>query len=557
MPYVLHTRSSSTDSSPVTFSKERGPGAFAPLNALPRRAAKKSLFHIPADDDHEPSPPPSPPLQTPEDLPLIATAPVPFPSSSPLSSPKTRTVAPPPPLQRTHSNIILSNGRPLKPSLKSASSSSLADDMAGSDFPRHAHARAQSMPSTPHFGPKNVHFKEKDEGLESVRLFRRTGKPQAVSKNTADDTETETETEHSGYPFPVMHGSPLPPLTEIASADPVPSEHPSPYANIHVESISLPPSRPPVLRGTVLVRNLSFEKHVGVRFTLDEWTTVSEVLGTYAGPVGPREALAGQLSPVSPSSHQLTVGDLVGTAHAWDRFSFAIRLEDYESRLAARTLFLVARFTAPGTGEWWDNNEGKNYRVSFRAKPVAAPVQTIRPSPSPFLANAVQDPRTAFAARRTTSTPGIISRLNLRHYAAPAPPSPKTPPPPVKKEEEEGEDEGFGTGSEDESAGAKGRPQLTVEISPPTPTSPAPKQEVQAEVKVEEEKQNGFLRRASPPSPSSLFSPTSVMEPAPGSDSTYAALIREWCFAQGAAKTSETHSIGVGMWGGGPMGSVG
>jgi hypothetical protein len=52
------------------------------------------------------------------------------------------------------------------------------------------HARAQPMPSTP-FGPKNVHFKEKDDSLESVRLFHRTGELASVSKPTSD-TEIET-----------------------------------------------------------------------------------------------------------------------------------------------------------------------------------------------------------------------------------------------------------------------------------------------------------------------------------------------------------------------------
>lgn len=443
------------------------------------------------------------------------------------------------------------------------------------------HIRAQSMPSTPAFGPKSVHFKEKDEGLESVRLFRRTGKPVSVSKPTSD-TETETEPEPSGFSFPSnKFGSSL---TEIATCSSVPAPNPSPYANVHLESISLPPARPPVLRGTVLVRNIVFEKHVGVRFTLDNWTTVSEVLATYTGPVASLETLAG-------TNQGQTVGDLIGSigAKGWDRFNFAIKLEDYETYLWQRTLFLVTRYTAGGAGEFWDNNSGENYRITFRSH--SGPVQPERkrglsvPSTTPFLMSACpalpiasrlsahDEPRPTFAPpqrppsiQRCASSPIPVAsatgfRLNLRHYAAPTPPprvppptavtSPRPPPPsgalrvitggqstipshpepPIPAEkpalDKDEVDEGFGTGSEDgevpETPSAP-RPHLSLKITPPTPVT---------------------LRQLSPVSPtpsppprqrgpfSPLCDPFSTKSGAGPDDSTYAALIREWCFAQG------------------------
>jgi hypothetical protein len=437
------------------------------------------------------------------------------------------------------------------------------------------------MPSTPAFGPKNVHFKEKEDGLESVRLFRRTGKPVSVSKPTSD-TETETEPEPSGFPFAQKFGSSgSSSLTEIATCSAVPAPDPSPYANVHLESVTLPPARPPVLRGTILVRNIVFEKHVGVRFTLDEWTTVSEVLATYTGPVGPLETLVG-------TNQGKTVGDLIGsTATGWDRFNFAIKLEDYETYLWQRTLFLVTRFSAPGAGEFWDNNSGDNYRITFRSH--VGPVQSERkrgisaPSTTPFLMSACpasplasrvsthDEPRPTFAPPQrpptiprsasspipAASTAGL--RLNLRHYAAPTPP-PRTPmavnlsrpPPPsgaprviiggqstipshpetpISAEkpalDKDEVDEGFGTGSEDgEVAETRpaSRPHLSLKITPPTPVT---------------------IRQVSPVSPTPSppprlrgpfspmhepFSPRSEGRP---DDSTYATLIREWCFAQG------------------------
>lgn len=64
-----------------------------------------------------------------------------------------------------------------------------------------------------------------------------------------------------------------------------------------------------------------------------------------------------------------------------------IRLEDYGHNLGSRVLWLAARYRVDAIhpalsievsslgGEWWDNNDGGNYRVAFRAAPLL-------PSPS-------------------------------------------------------------------------------------------------------------------------------------------------------------------------------
>lgn len=462
---------------------------------------------------------------------------------------------------------------------------------------RARHARAQSMPTTP-YGSKNVHFKEKDDGLESVRLFRRTGKPASVSKTTSD-TETETEPEPSTYPFPhVSQNTFASPssssLSEIASCSTIPASSPSPYANVHLESINLPPARPPVLRGTIIVRNIAFEKSIGVRFTLDEWTTVSEVIATYSGSVSPLEDLVG-------TNQGKTIGDLIGSLPEsnWDRFNFAIKLEDYEAYLWQRTLFLVVRYSAPGAGEWWDNNSGGNYRITFRAHSASVQQPERKrgvpiPSASTFLMGVCpptplmsrvavhEEPRPTFSPprppiiSRSVSSPVPVSlnpglRLNLRHYAAPAPhprtqvipvdaprmpPSsseasrvvfsgeatltpPETPTSPKKEfiPDKDEVDEGFATGSEDDNAETcpDSRPQLSLNISSPSPVT---------------------LLRATPLSPnpsppprqqgpfSPIRDPFSPRTGAGGGDS-YAALIREWCFAQGPDTFGAGATIGA------------
>ncbi|KAI0789543.1 hypothetical protein C8Q75DRAFT_807169 [Abortiporus biennis] len=440
-----------------SFTDERGSGAFVSLGSLPRRrpTTRKAVFHINADDDSPPerddddmtSPASpldsyslmnslntlrlsmnngkdSPSVSPPSHIDMPPQPAVPFPTSSPMPSPTLTMgsfIPSSPPrgtsLPRTSSSsVILSNGKPLKSSLKSSSSS---PNIPGDAF-RTKHLRAQSAPSTPNVH-KNVHFADKGSGLESVRVFNRSGKPASLSKPPGDETETETEAENStssrGYPFPSLPSSAgagassnQPIIHEIDPApgktSPVPHPNPPLTANIHLETITLPRTRPPTLRGTVLVKNLAYEKNVAVRFTLDDWQTTSEVTCRHV------VSLPGLPPPFPRPKKVVTVkknvegkeGDEVKEGEdkvveeekedpnqpQWDRFSFTIRLEDYEPKLADRTLWLVARFSCPPSwnsagGEWWDNNDGNNYRVSFRraaVSPLATPTLVATSLPS-------------------------------------------------------------------------------------------------------------------------------------------------------------------------------
>ncbi|KAF7799219.1 hypothetical protein EIP86_010451 [Pleurotus ostreatoroseus] len=465
MPYATPADPSSSSSFTATatrpghrrtrssFSDERGPGAFVSLGTLPRRrpstagssaptTPKKAVFHLNVDDE-SPQEDPSSPLpsadapaatnslrlsidthaRTPPariELPRHDPARVPFPSAgSPLLSPGAyeSPFMPSPPssapgsLPRTPSTpIILSNGKPLKSSLKSSSSSpNVAGDFSAVNGARMRHLRAQSAPSTP-----RVHFAEKDAGLETVKLFHRTGKPASLSKPPGDETETETEAE--SYPFPSVLSSSSSSSTSLTSStpiiheidpsagrtSPVPNPAPSPLANVHLETVTLPRTRPPTLRGTVLVRNLAFEKNVAVRFTLDDWQTTSEVACRHVvslpglPPPFPKHARRAEAEAVAAGKAargarvkdtELEDDGLDGRP-TWDRFSFTIRLEDYESKLSERTLFLVARFNPGGGGEFWDNNGGANYRIAFRR---AAPSPLGSPARPPFTTASAYD----------------------------------------------------------------------------------------------------------------------------------------------------------------------
>jgi hypothetical protein len=397
-----------------TFSNERGPGAFVSLGSLPRRkshppvqARKSPVFHIHGDEDHEDhslssSDSPDEQTHTRSDSPIknspqddSPTA-VPFPCRSPsprspISGPSP-LITPRPQLSRGSSTVLLSNGKPLKSSLKSSTSSlSIPESLETQRPSNHLHLRSRSEPSTPTAQtPKNVHFPETDGGLASIRIFSRSARPTAVSTPDADETETEGEDQQStGFPFPK-----LPPPSKF-DIDPtttsvVPVTKISPHVNVIVESLKFSYASStgvnPHLSGTILVRNLAYEKHVAVRFTLDDWQTVSEVTARHVVSLP-------SLPPVfalSPSS-KTTLGDLAarGTSNSeWDRFCFMIRLEDYGHSLGSRVLWFAARYRVDSTfpalstevlgpgGEWWDNNDGENYRVAFKAAPPLPSLST-------------------------------------------------------------------------------------------------------------------------------------------------------------------------------------
>jgi hypothetical protein len=323
--------------------------------------------------------------------------------------------------------------------------------------------RSRSEPSTPTaHAPKNVHFPDTEIGLASIRLFSRSARPIAVS-TPDDETETEGEDQPStGFPFPKVPSA-VPNFemdTAISSVVPV-RNHP-PHANILIEALTFSQASlkgvNPYLSGTLLVRNLAYEKHVAVRFTLDEWQTVSEVRAQYVSSV---PSLPPVFSPTSSS--KTTVGDLVASGadkRGWDRFSFLIRLEDYAHSLGSRVLWLAARYRVDSTylsstdvsgpgGEWWDNNNGGNYRVAFRAaqptsnrtrrettpEPIIPPMVTL-PTPREYAPGTFASPSSpnfsptfghnmTFSSSPTkdgkenVSSPSRSGKLRLTNYAAP------------------------------------------------------------------------------------------------------------------------------------------
>ena len=264
-------------------------------------------------------------------------------------------------------------------------------------------------------------------------------RPRAVSGG-AEDTETENEgyDSPSAYPFPKT-SDPFTIDIDSTQSSPVPSPDPTTGANVYLETILFPRSRPPTLRGSILVKNIAFEKLVALRFTLDNWQTTSEVTCKFVCSLP-------TLPPPFPPEREAIAAPKVG----WDRFAFLIRLEDVERKLVERTIFLVARFTATGVGEWWDNNNERNYRLQFKnATPGTAkgpsPLhqshkRSLDTGPPPFSPRSDPPPpaphaaalsnltstRPRSASGDSVGTSSSLGSLRLSNYVSPASP-PMTP----------------------------------------------------------------------------------------------------------------------------------
>ncbi|KAJ3844656.1 putative phosphatase regulatory subunit-domain-containing protein [Lentinula raphanica] len=145
------------------------------------------------------------------------------------------------------------------------------------------------------------------------------------------------ELDMTGYPVP--NPSSLPPLLGV---------------NILLESISLSSSVPEeklLLQGAFIVRNLTYPKDVAVRFTVDDWSTVSEIKATW---------VANFPSPFI--SQRSSVND----TNSWDQFTFSINLSDYTlASLPSKIIYFIGRYTVPGA-EFWDNCGGRNWLVKFK-----------------------------------------------------------------------------------------------------------------------------------------------------------------------------------------------
>lgn len=306
------------------------------------------------------------------------------------------------------------HGNPIKPSLKSSRSGTVSHFLPGrttrsdSTPSLPAAISSKSVPTTPTL-PKNVKF---DTHLEHVKLFKNRQRPTAVSRDgSPEQTETETEEEKEMFPyiwqkgFSSGHGATSahqmsPPTIRAKSPTPVEEQLILRLPNFP-SSTRLSTDRPVFLerifladdlrsvKGTVQVRNMSFEKWVAVRYTLDHWATIGEVSAEFSDSIKGGQA---------------------------DRFSFSIKLNELlnwprgSAAHETKSMFMCIRYTCNST-EHWDNNESHNYQLDFRRRPMPA-TPTSTPS-----ASAKAPPRANVPASVATVAPTNSSKTRVLEMA--------------------------------------------------------------------------------------------------------------------------------------------
>jgi hypothetical protein len=199
-----------------------------------------------------------------------------------------------------------------------------------------AHRRPISAPGTPTY-PKAVHF---NEDMEQVRHFLQVDKPIAVS---AGSSPVEIYDSESDYPFS-SDGEQKPRLIEweIKTANFPKDTHERQLLPVRLEQLYLSKDFKSLI-GVVAVANISFEKFVAARFTLDYWKTTSEI--------------AAEFSTVQTKKEH---------NDGFDRFQFSIKLSD-QANLQNKTMYLCVRYNVGGQ-ELWDSNSGNNFQVDFIRK---------------------------------------------------------------------------------------------------------------------------------------------------------------------------------------------
>ena len=251
------------------------------------------------------------------------------------------------------------SGQVLRPSLKSSSSYSTSH--FSTITPPHLFPSSKSEPTTPFAvsspSSKAVHF---DKNLAQVKLFLTEQKPLAVSREGSPADTDEDETGPSGAEnneiskfFGLLSPSGrsnAKPVSKLLMRTNIPFRSSSLFSSltgdVSLESLLLADGDKNIL-GTVLVRNIAFDKSVTARFSFDGWCTTSEVNAAW---------MEG-------------IGAVTGGRTEWDRFKFSIWLGDLkldEDKGSSRCLELAVRYRVPNKGhEVWDNNGGRNYIATF------------------------------------------------------------------------------------------------------------------------------------------------------------------------------------------------
>jgi len=137
--------------------------------------------------------------------------------------------------------------------------------------------------------------------------------------------------------------------------------------NLVMDSVKL---RYPFLDGYIAVKNISFHKRVFLRYTTNNWQSSQDLAATY---------------------------DSSSAIASMDKFLFVLDASKFFSDESTNTLLFAICFESEGV-QYWDNNDGANYRVDFiqhksqhsPEKSILQPYSQSQPQSSQFTSNLKQ-----------------------------------------------------------------------------------------------------------------------------------------------------------------------
>jgi protein phosphatase 1 regulatory subunit 3A/B/C/D/E len=124
------------------------------------------------------------------------------------------------------------------------------------------------------------------------------------------------------------------------------------------------------IKGIIRVVNLDYNKRIVVRYTTDDWVTVSEAVGEY----------------------------IVGSCDGFsDKFTVELDYSAISGKVGRRLQFCIKYECA--TNEYWDSNSGKNYVFQCFGPPQARTASSPLSAPVSFKSFAVSVPSAAPVVR--------------------------------------------------------------------------------------------------------------------------------------------------------------
>lgn len=260
------------------------------------------------------------------------------------------------------SSILSQLQMPVSPSIIRKKSGELVkSSLKLSALVRNKSMPESSMKSAAAQAIKNVHF---DQKLEHVRHFLNSDRPQAVSDGSAkarphhynhngvgtfqwgdEESSSDEDDLKKGYDKYIARTEwslSTPNFPSIPGPKPHSSE---PEPMVYLENLFLSADKNNLV-GHVAVKNIAFEKHVNVRYSLDYWQTVSQVDATYN------------------DDARKKLKDM-----GYDRFTFSINMNLLPQHiLTQKPMHLCVRYTTDNN-EYWDNNGFQNFQLDFKRVP--------------------------------------------------------------------------------------------------------------------------------------------------------------------------------------------